>query len=415
MALRFSRLSLSAIPLVLLACGGADETSINQPGNDSGGNDPDTSAIDGANNPDASPDTSVRDSGLTCNAPMANCSGNPADGCNINLSNDNANCGGCNIVCNTTCTNGTCPLIGSDAGAPPKVGDFACLAVDSKNVYWATGLLANGGGAVYSVPINGGNWNTVIGNQDRPHGIASDGTYVFYANASQFNQTTGGVYRVPVGGGAATTIATNQAFPNDVAIDATNVYWANTGDGTVWSSDKNGQNPKKLGGGGGGGHAQNIRVDGTNVYWTDSMSGVVNRMAKGGGPITVMSTNGGAPGARGLAIDGTTAYVASSMGGNSALLTYPLNASNTAAVQLVPNQFIMLGVATDGTNVYWVNAANSAMNVQPNTGTVNRATVGGANPTQLAKGQNFPGCVALDGTSVYWINLGGGMIVKTGK
>ncbi len=404
--LRLSPIALGGA--LLLAC--ADDTFVPQVLPDSGNPDDTGAGTDGGNGgkdvnsiPDSSPKP---DSGLTCNAPMANCSGNPVDGCNVNLSNDNANCGGCNIVCNTTCAAGVCPLIAADAGAPPKVADFACLAIDSKNVYWSTGLAANAGGSVYSVPINGGNPNLVIGGQDHPHAIASDGTNVFYGNAGTGNNT-GGIYKVAIGGGQPTLIANNQASPYDLVLDATTVYWTNIGDGTIWSSDKNSPNPQKIGGGGGLGHASRLQVDSQNVYWTDTAASAVNRMPLAGGNTITMSAANSAPGARAIAIDSTNAYVASNIQTVGGILKLPLNASSASPQQLIMNQTFLGGIATNGTQLYWANLVGN--------GTINRASVTGQGSTALATGQSFPNCIALDAQSVYWINLGGGTISKTAK
>jgi hypothetical protein len=51
-----------------------------------------------------------------CNAGYANCDGDPNNGCEVNLTFDAKNCGGCNMPCGNmmTCNSGVC-------GAPPKV------------------------------------------------------------------------------------------------------------------------------------------------------------------------------------------------------------------------------------------------------------------------------------------------------
>src|SRR5260221_6130450 len=108
--------------------------------------------------------------------PKANCSGNPADGCNIDESTDPNNCGGCGISCRGgSCVGGVCSLL-PPGTTPPKVGDFACLAIDKASVYWATGLQAQSGGAIYKVPLSGGIPQLVKDMQQNPHGIASNGT-----------------------------------------------------------------------------------------------------------------------------------------------------------------------------------------------------------------------------------------------
>jgi len=352
----------------------------------------------------------VPDAGLNCKPPTANCSGNAADGCNIDLRSDNANCGGCGIVCNTQCTKGVCPLFTSDAGAPQQVGDFACLAVDSKHVYWGTGLASNKGGGVWTVSINGGTPSLLIGQQDRPHGMASDGTHLYYANYGAA-PNTGTVEKIPVGGGTASPIASGQASPLDVVLDQNNVYWTNSGDGTVWKSDKNTPNPVKLANGTGQGHAMYLRVDATYAYFTDRQSGAVKRVPIDGSnttPVTVTS----APGAGHIAIDTKSAYVGSNSNKSGAVLSVALNAKQGSSTQILPNLGNVQGVETDGTRLWYAVSSNGG---NQNSGTINRATVGGKNATPLATGQNYPGCISVDSKSVYWINEGGGQISKTGR
>jgi hypothetical protein len=139
-------------------------------------------------------------------------------------------------VCNTTCTGGVCPLFPADAGAPPTVGDNACLTIDTANVYWGSGI-ANG--AVWKVPINGGTPTQVIGSQAVPHGMASDGTNLYFADQGTAGTCTGSLQSIAVSGqGSPVSIATAQCVPLDVIVDSTTVYWTNSGDGSVWKSDK---------------------------------------------------------------------------------------------------------------------------------------------------------------------------------
>ncbi|MFC1611897.1 amidohydrolase family protein, partial [Myxococcota bacterium] len=58
---------------------------------------------------------------VPCPHGHADCNGNPADGCEINISADPDHCGGCGQACNldhasTTCAAGSCEIAGCDAG-----------------------------------------------------------------------------------------------------------------------------------------------------------------------------------------------------------------------------------------------------------------------------------------------------------
>ncbi len=252
----------------------------------------------------------------------------------------------------------------------------------------------------------------VIGGQALPHGMASDGTDLFFADEGA-GVNNGTVQRIPVGGGSATPIASGQSVPVDVVVDANNVYWANAGDGSVWKSDKTTPNPIKLAGPSGQGHATHLRVDATNVYFTDHTSGLVKRVPIAGGNVTTMTTQVGGVGY--IAIDSKNAYFGAYPQNKAAILSIDLGATAAAPTPVISSGLAYInGVETDGTSLWYAEQSN-VQPYKPSTGEVHRATVAGQNDATLATKQNGPNCIAVDSTSVYWINAGGGMISKTGK
>lgn len=52
----------------------------------------------------------------TCDAGFGDCDSDPANGCEVNTTSDNAHCGGCGVVCDSTCITGACPRAGWVAG-----------------------------------------------------------------------------------------------------------------------------------------------------------------------------------------------------------------------------------------------------------------------------------------------------------
>jgi hypothetical protein len=343
---------------------------------------------------------------MTCTGGKTSCGGACVD-----TSTDPMNCGGCGVVCNTTCTGGVCPLLPADAGTPPVVGDNACLTVDKASVYWGTGM---NNGSVWKVPIGGGTPTQVVAMQAAPHGMASDGTTLYFADqGTGGGSCNGSLQMIPVGGGMPTNVATAQCNPLDVVVDATNVYWTNSGDGSVWKSDKTTPNPINLVPAAGQGHAAYLRVDATNVYFTDQVGGVIDRVPIAGGSVTAVSKSG-VPGPGHLAIDSTTGYVGSRSSSGAALLSVPLAAMGGTTTQLVMNLPAINGIETDGVHI-WFAEVTDVNPYKAGTGEIHRVDVAGKNDTILASMQNGPNCIAVDATSVYWIDTGGGMISKTGK
>ncbi len=344
---------------------------------------------------------------VSCDGGQVSCGGKCVD-----TSTDPQNCGGCGVVCNTQCTAGVCPLLGAgcEAGVSPQVGDNACITIDATNVYWATGF--NNTGAVWKVPINGGCATQLIGAQAAPHGMASDGTNLFFADQGTFGQSTGSVQSIPINGSAATPIASAQPYPLDVAVDGANVYWTNAGDGSVWKSNKVTPSPIKLAGPNGQNHTGHLSLDSTYVYFTDPAAGTVNRVPIATGSTTTLNTAVTAAGY--LAIDSKNAYFGSRGATTSALMSVGLAASNASPNQLVPNLPSIAGIQTDGTSI-WFAEYTDVMPYQAGSGEIHRVTVAGTSDTILASKQNNPNCISVDATSVYWINALGGTISKTGK
>jgi hypothetical protein len=297
-------------------------------------------------------------------------------------------------------------LVHTADGGVPAVGDFSCLAVDSQNVYVATGLSAANGGQIYVVPLSGGTPTTIVPSQAQPHGIASDGTNVFWADYNAAG--SGSIMKAGTNGSNPTPIVTGLSKPLNVALLGGQIFWNDVGDGTVWQANKDGSGQIRL--------ASNVTVNtmgyvaagGGTVYYPDpvangSVYGVVTGDAGAPQPEATMQAR-----PIGVAVDGTDLFwsdapAGNPTGGSIKQLTLGQTTVSTLAMGLnAPN-----AVATDGTNVYW-SEANAA-------GAIKRVPAGGGTVTTLASAQNWPSCIALDATSVYWINSQGGAISKTAK
>ena len=97
--------------------------------------------------------------------------------------------------------------------------------------------------------------------------------------------------------------------------------------------------------------------------------------------------------ALGIAVDGTNIYWTSPTG--STVMKVPLAGGKPTT--LASGQSSPSAIAVDATNVYWTNS---------NGGTVMTVPLGGGTPTALALGQANPNAIAVDATNVYWTNKG---------
>ena len=88
--------------------------------------------------PNATPSCAGGTCGITCNAGFADCDGNAANGCEVNLRTDAAHCGACGTVCPSgargmaTCAGGVCGAVVCPAGS--GFADCNMMAVDGCEV-----------------------------------------------------------------------------------------------------------------------------------------------------------------------------------------------------------------------------------------------------------------------------------------
>jgi hypothetical protein len=197
-----------------------------------------------------------------------------------------------------------------------------------------------------------------------------------------------------------------------VVVDDTTVFWTRHG-GTVWSAMS------------GGGSATNIAklkstsfvpaianaisLDESSLYWVgiDSEMPVLETCAKtgcGGKPTALAATNAGVFDPVGIAVRQGDLYFPWA---NAAVVRCATSGCANTPTPLVFGQSTATAVATDGTNVYWLNAGNGLGEVLtcPLSGCAGK-------PINLASGNTFPVGIAVDETNVYWTTGGAGIVFK---
>jgi sugar lactone lactonase YvrE len=341
------------------------------------------------------------DSGLVCAPPTADCDGNPANGCEVNLSNDPSNCGMCTYSCGGgSCVNGAC-VLAMPGSITYHFGDFQCITTDSTNVYFMASAIngATGSGILY-VPIGGGTVQILPNSAgSRGAGLVEYGNFIYWAD-----YMAGTIMETPTAGqpGTTRTVVSGLTQPLRVAVDANHVYWtssggagaANKATGVIsWVSMQPGSRPWGL------------TIDTTNLYYADVMLGEIVQATLGNGTQTVFAMN--QTGARGLVGDANNVYWTTSSG--DVMMSAKATSNPTAIVTGQTNpQEMAIDTSVTPAEVYWVN-------VSP-TGDVSKApAMANATATVIAPNQASGQCVAVDSTSVYWAVYGGTQILKAPK
>ncbi len=169
--------------------------------------------------------------------------------------------------------------------------NFARLALDGKNAYWATQTPPG----IWYAAMNGDNAtasplavDTITSETAKtPYGVAVDSTAVYWAD-----QGEGAIKRRQVaslGQDIKAEVVITQANVRDVTLDADDLYWTSS-DGFVRRRAKAGSGsgttlaPGQTG-------IESIIVDDQYVYWTNYVTGgTVRRIPKAGGTVETLAT-----------------------------------------------------------------------------------------------------------------------------
>jgi hypothetical protein len=176
---------------------------------------------------------------------------------------------------------------------------------------------------------------------------------------------------------------------SDLVVDANNLYWSSYTGGSVMQLPKSGGAAFPIATG--VGPTVQLAAEGSNVYFATSANatGAVKLVPIGGGAVTTIASGGDTYGS--MALGTTEVYFAT--------YTHVAEASkvvvDAGAVTNLVADGAALWLATDGTNLYWLE------DVAGTSGTVNKMPIGGGAVTPLAMMSQATGQVLTDGVNVY--------------
>jgi hypothetical protein len=136
-----------------------------------------------------------------------------------------------------------------------------------------------------------------------------------------------------------------------------------------------------------------IAADTTNLYWNSTVLQTVVE-APLASPSTTRTLLSGVV-ALGLASDGSNLYWTAQ---NGSIMTVALGSLIGTPTAIATSQAAPYGIAVDATTLYWANSSD---------GSIQSVAKTGGSPRPIATGQAAPRAVAVDAVSVLWSTAGG--------
>jgi uncharacterized membrane protein YgcG len=330
---------------------------------------------------------------VPCTAPAAECDGDPATVCEVDLDTSASHCGSCDHDClGGLCAGGKCQPVTVWSGPTPTR-----LALDETFVYFVN---YNNGG-VFRVPKQGGAADTLATGQKSVR-IGVDATHVYWTN-----EIGSQILRVPKQLGAQSVVTSQANTPYGFALSGSTVYFAELrSGGSVASVPKTGGAPTPIATG------ENwpfeVSVTASHVYWTELANNAgLRRAPLSGGPAETLLSSLANPTA--VVNDGTNVYMAVLGNGVAKGQILSIPTAGGASVLLAEAQAQPRGLAVDALHIYWTNAANGTVMRIAKDGSDNKAA------TVMASGGQEPIGIAIDETAVYWADDKANLLRKVAK
>jgi hypothetical protein len=230
--------------------------------------------------------------------------------------------------------------------------------------------------------------------------------YVYWTNPGVGNSSNGTTLgRVNLdGSGVNHALITGAATPAGIAVDASHIYWADQQDNAIGRANLDGSGPNHAfipNATSGSSTAPNsVALDGTYVYWTDGARYIGRAKLDGSGLQPHFIDVGPSSFPIGVAISAGTLYITDS----ASILHVSASGGAPQLVVTLPGSATPTSLAVAGGYLYW--SALNLGNPSPS-GTIGRALISGAGLDEnFIPNLNFPSGVATDGTELYWVDHG---------
>jgi len=354
-----------------------------------------------------------------CKSGYGDCDKEAANGCEVDVFNDVANCGACGHVCSSVhgtaaCAGGNCSIL-----CEPNFDNCDNDITDGCETDLQNDVLHCGSCSNACTPPDGASATCVQSKcgfaclADRGNCNAQDAdgceTYLLTDadNCGSCGHSCAGAACIN-GYCELTTLSDSLTSPYAIAVDNTYVYWTDTVEGSVYRQDKDGSLPAdRIAKPGSAGIA--LAVDSHRVFFsTSSNIQSFNKLTS-----VVQELASGQVNVRAIAVDSSSVYwvTGGTTGTDGTLMK--VNIDGTNLQELASSQPQPAGIALFGTAVYWSNQGTWSGADYNNDGSIWKYSPSAVPPTvEFAASQPRPIGLAIDGTSVVWANRQNGSLYR---
>ncbi len=352
------------------------------------------------------PDGSTTGDGATAGDGSVTGDGSPVPACDeTKLQTDANHCGRCGHSClGGACNAGKCESVVVRGGLENPVD----LAVDATHVY----VTARGNGAVLKIAKADGKTDVLASGHEEARGVTLDGQNLFWSNrdfpGDGGDGSWGGVWGCTLPACTDKRLVTEGDWAANVRFAGGFLYFAENNNGTVVRVKPDGSMRAPVAT---GNKPWSVAVDATHLYFTANTGYLQRTPLAGGTPENVGPLDMGGPSGF-VTLDDERVYWAyadyATPAGHvlSALKADP----NAPKEQYGTANVGSVGVAVDGTTLYWTNEGHfDASFVSQKDGELlacPKAGCGGNAPVALQQGLTAPGAIAVDGEAVWFLTFG---------